>query len=506
MLKKIEFDNFKSFEGKQSIDLEDLTTIIGLNSSGKTNILEGISILSNISSGIDITAYFNKYSKFSKENIRGGALGCCRGKRKTFGLGCTIEKSNGNLLVYYLRIDASNEDRVYVDEENLYEINSEGTRTLLFKTVKKEKLKGDIFVEYNNKKKGKNPKINCDRSYSIISQLNETSLNNYTLEELERLLGDTTSKFIEKTTLEEIRVNKKNSIYQDIELVQKRIGNVRTVDPVPDKIRSYVSRESGDLYSDASNLSAILYSLIQDYKNAEKRYERAREQLDELLSKPNRQQTIVDFRKKRQHDTELKYISSKKIYDSLLKIIRLLPEYQIEGLDILITPAPLKDVMFTCIEKGTEKNSSLKIPANLLSDGTLKTIAIATALVTYPKNSVILLDEFDSGTHHSKSIPLLEELYKISKKKKMTLVVTTHNTTLLNSYNKNFLKGTSVVYRDNLSYSSKIVNFYDLYDVEKLLARGGLGDAAMKDGLNKYLNPEPKKDVVLPSWLLEGDN
>ncbi|MCG4734821.1 AAA family ATPase, partial [Casaltella massiliensis] len=36
MLTKIELENFKSFEGKHTIDINNLTTIIGLNSSGKT--------------------------------------------------------------------------------------------------------------------------------------------------------------------------------------------------------------------------------------------------------------------------------------------------------------------------------------------------------------------------------------------------------------------------------------------------------------------------------------
>lgn len=501
MLKKIEFDNFKSFEGKQSINLEDLTTIIGLNSSGKTNILEGISILSNISSGVDITAYFNKYSKNSKESIRGGALGCCRARKKTFGLGCTIEKDNGHSLVYYLKIDASNEDRVYVDEENLYELNKDGRKTTLFKTIKKEKLKGDILVEYNNKKRGINPRIQCDRSYSVLSQLRDNALSNYTLADIQNLLENSSSDFKKITTLEDININE-NSIFEDIKLIQKYIGNVRTVDPIPDKIREYVSRESTDLYSDASNLSAVLHTIIQKYQSDHRRVITAKQRLDEL--KDDSSKHIREMRTERLNEYKHRYKLSKERYDSLLSIVQLLPEYQIEGLDTLVTPAPLRDVMFTCIEKGNDNNSNLKIPASLLSDGTLKTIAIATALVTYPEKSIILLDEFDSGTHHNKSVPLLKELYKISKERNITLVVTTHNTTLLNNYTKDLLQGTSIVYRDKQSYSSKIINFYNLYDVEKLLIRGGLGDAAMKDGLSKYLHPEPKKEISLPDWLLEG--
>ena len=496
MLTKIELENFKSFEGKHTIDINNLTTIIGLNSSGKTNILEGISILSNISSGIDITAFFNKYAEMAKGNIRGGASGCCRTRKKVFGLGCTIKKSNGNSLVYSLKIDVANEDRVYVDEENLYELTAEGGKHLLFKTIKKEKYKGDIVVEYDNKKRGKNPRIQCDRSYSILSQLDQKLiLNNETLNEVQKLIDNSGVKdYIAVDFLKDLRTKNKNTIYQDIELIKENIKNVQSINPNPDKVRNYVSRDNSPIFTDASNLSAVLDRLISGYRMAERRY-------NGYGKNVNHEKNSLDLSYRE------RYEEYKKKYDMLLSIVRLLPEYEIKELSTIITPSPLRDVMFTCVE--VHNGNDVKMPASLLSDGTIKVIAIATAIVTSPDNSVLLLDEFDSGTHQTKSFELLKKLFEVANERNIILVVTTHNTSLLNQYTVKYLKGTSIVFRTKETGNSEIVNFYDLKGVEKLLARGGLGDAALKDGLDEYLYTQENKEVALPEWLQnmgEGHN
>lgn len=44
MIKCFTFENFKSFE-KAELNIETLTTLIGTNSSGKSNAIEGIAIL-----------------------------------------------------------------------------------------------------------------------------------------------------------------------------------------------------------------------------------------------------------------------------------------------------------------------------------------------------------------------------------------------------------------------------------------------------------------------------
>lgn len=80
-LKNIKIENFKSFEGQNTFYVEELTTIIGLNASGKSNLIEALSILSMISRDILVSNVLNNTSTVTLP-IRGGAKGCLRGVKK----------------------------------------------------------------------------------------------------------------------------------------------------------------------------------------------------------------------------------------------------------------------------------------------------------------------------------------------------------------------------------------------------------------------------------------
>lgn len=176
----------------------------------------------------------------------------------------------------------------------------------------------------------------------------------------------------------------------------------------------------------------------------------------------------------------------------------MIPEYKIVDLTITVTPLPYRDVIFTCTEKIEGKE--VKIPATSLSDGTISVIAITTAVATYPENSIIVIDEFDNGIHHSKAIKFLEKIQRIAQKKNITLVLTTHNTTLLNSLQGRDYKGINIIYREQDTSNSSILRFVDLQNYEKVIATGGIGDAVAKDGLLSYIEQE-ESEIELPSWL-----
>ena len=53
MIKSFIFENFKSFE-KAELNLEALTSLIGTNSSGKSNAIEGIHILADTATGLEL--------------------------------------------------------------------------------------------------------------------------------------------------------------------------------------------------------------------------------------------------------------------------------------------------------------------------------------------------------------------------------------------------------------------------------------------------------------------
>ncbi len=71
------------------MNMENFTTLIGANASGKTNAIEGIRILSEIVSGIELSVVLDGVEN-TETGIRGGSRGCCRFDTNTFSLGCTV--------------------------------------------------------------------------------------------------------------------------------------------------------------------------------------------------------------------------------------------------------------------------------------------------------------------------------------------------------------------------------------------------------------------------------
>lgn len=102
MIKCFTFENFKSFE-KAELNIETLTTLIGTNSSGKSNAMEGIAILAMASSGLDLNTILDG-SKNMGAIVRGGSHGCTRFKTNAFKLGCLVDYSETNDLLYEIKV------------------------------------------------------------------------------------------------------------------------------------------------------------------------------------------------------------------------------------------------------------------------------------------------------------------------------------------------------------------------------------------------------------------
>ncbi|HBY77606.1 MAG TPA: ATPase, partial [Cyanobacteria bacterium UBA11148] len=62
-----------------------------------------------------------------------------------------------------------------------------------------------------------------------------------------------------------------------------------------------------------------------------------------------------------------------------------------------------------------------------LSDGTLRFLAIITALLTRPEGSQLVIKEVDQGLHPSRLEVLLRLAKQIGEKRKIDIVVTTQN-------------------------------------------------------------------------------
>jgi AAA15 family ATPase/GTPase len=189
-----------------------------------------------------------------------------------------------------------------------------------------------------------------------------------------------------------------------------------------------------------------------------------------------------------------------------------LPENEIREISFVETP--LDEVMVALHEaygpqgiidghgdaaKTKGKDNQSFIEAKRLSDGTLRCLAIITALLSKEAGSMVLIEEVDNGIHPNRAQGLISAISQIAKEREIDVVITTHNPALLNAVNREDLVGVVVCYRDTETGSSEFVQILDIERYPELMAKGRLGDLLTKDELTKAIKTGKKE--YDPNWL-----
>ena len=237
MIKKIYFENFKSFQ-KTEFKIENITTLIGTNAAGKTNMIEGMMILSELVTGRDLSTILDG-TKNSDTGVRGGAKGCCRFESSYFVLGCTVQFNASIDLEYRIKIEV--DERIRILEERLSEITKEEIKPMYYTKIV-DKHSGDITVACNNGHKGRNPDITCIRFSAIISQI--------------------------ATKLPQDRKYGKK-IVEYANYIIERFKNILYLNPETNRMRNYSLLNDTQLRVNASNISSVLFSLCKESRNKE---------------------------------------------------------------------------------------------------------------------------------------------------------------------------------------------------------------------------------------------
>lgn len=347
MIKSFIFENFKSFE-KAELSLESVTSLIGSNSSGKSNAVEGIQILAELATGVDLSIVLDG-TRNNDSHIRGGSAACCRFKTTSFKLGCLIDLDDQYDLLYYIRISTSK--RVWVEEEGLYKVEN-GKTTIaggekIFKTkAVSSKDSGDIRAEYNDKKTGRNPDIICMRVSSVLAQLR--------------------SKLPQNTRRDEECLGYVN-------LVLENLKGIFVLNPVPKDMRDYVRLTDTALKENAENISPVLYQLCQTE-------EQKKALLEIICSLPENEVKGIEFIKtklddvifalKERYMTVSEVVDAKKLSDGTLRCIAIvaamlsIPEggiLVVEEIDNGIHPSRVSTLINKLSEIGKKRNLDIII-------------------------------------------------------------------------------------------------------------------------------------------------
>ena len=193
---------------------------------------------------------------------------------------------------------------------------------------------------------------------------------------------------------------------------------------------------------------------------------------------------------------------SKTALERITQTIQQIPEEPF--MDIGFAETPLGDVMAGFNAKQYRRsNGTHLVEARLLSDGTLRMLAVLTALETVPEASRIVIEEFDNGLHPSRATVLVRYLAETARRRQLNVVLTTHNPAFMNALDDDQLKSVWICHRDDTRGASLVTRLADLDTAVTLGVGGGLGDFVSRGALEKRLAPDfrKKKTEAIQRWI-----
>jgi predicted ATPase len=174
----------------------------------------------------------------------------------------------------------------------------------------------------------------------------------------------------------------------------------------------------------------------------------------------------------------------------ILEIIRSIPEQDISDISYIQTPRG--EVMVRLHE--TFGGKAVPRDAALLSDGTLRVLAVAAALFSVPERSTVVIEEIDNGVHPSRAEHLLSQIQKVARERNLRVLLTTHNPALLDALPLDAVPDVVACYRDPEKGDSRLVRLQDLESYSELVAQGPLGRLLTQGIVDRYLKSPEKRD------------
>ena len=174
---------------------------------------------------------------------------------------------------------------------------------------------------------------------------------------------------------------------------------------------------------------------------------------------------------------------AKKSLGRLLDWIKKLPDEPFSGFHFVTTE--LNDVIF-----GILNQNGYFVDARLMSDGTLRCLAVLTALETATNHSRIIIEEFDNGLHPSRVKVLTDAIKECSTRKNLNILATTHNPATLNSLQADQLDAVVFCVWSYKAESSQLIKLSELPRYDELTERGRLGDLVTNKVIEKYFNSD----------------
>jgi predicted ATPase len=229
--------------------------------------------------------------------------------------------------------------------------------------------------------------------------------------------------------------------------VRAALERIFFLNPTPSRMRGYSFIVDRKLHSHGANVSSVLYHLCEE---------------------PAQKERVLGF-------------------------IRELPEQDIRDVRFLKTERA--EVMVRLTECFGAREETRDAP--LLSDGTLRVLAIAAALLSAPAGSVVVIEEIDNGIHPSRAGMLLRNMQQAALDRGLRVLITSHNPALADALPLEAVPNVVYCYRDPQDGDSRLVRLDDLPNYPQLVAQGPLG-RLMTQGILERLAKNPTRPEDAP--------
>ncbi len=229
----------------------------------------------------------------------------------------------------------------------------------------------------------------------------------------------------------------RKEVTDGINIVLNSFKNIFMLNPIAPLMRNYTPLQK-ELKEDASNIAGVIAAIEESEKS-------------------RLQKKIADF-------------------------VRPLPERDIVGIWTEKVGMFGKDAMLYCEESWIEGKTQ-KLDARGMSDGTLRFIAIVTALLTLPEKTLLLIEEVDNGLHPSRSKELIKALEEIGRERNIDVLCTTHNPYLIDSLGTDMIPCITYVKRNEQTGSSELKTLDENENLVNLMASGSIGMSMVKGRL-----------------------
>lgn len=191
-----------------------------------------------------------------------------------------------------------------------------------------------------------------------------------------------------------------------------------------------------------------------------------------------------------------------RVKGQLLGFVEALPEQDISNIGFIETERG--EVMVKLTESFGGKTTDYD--ATLLSDGTLRVLATAAAVLSAPEGSLVVIEEIDNGVHPSRAGHLLEQLSSIAERRKLCVLISSHNPALLDALPDDAVANVVFCYRHPKTGDSLLTRLEEIPDYPELIAQDTVGQLMTDGTIDRFLKNHPgpeEKRRRARAWLDE---